>query len=161
VNETVRKLLFDECIGKPYIDALKIFGGNNRHPPFAEIFHLFDKFKPGEDDAVWIPQLANEEFILISADRAKRGRRKKSSNLPRLCAKYGLRHILLGGSLSQQKMFDKVLAVLSVWHEILAVGDSAAGTRYNLEHKTRGCATLVKKPAPENLVPMVPPGSLF
>lgn len=161
MNETARKLLFDECIGKPYIDALRLFVAENRHPPFVEISHLFEKFKPGEDDAVWIPKLAHEEFILISADRAKRGRRKKSSNLPRLCAKFGLRHVLLGGSLAQQKMFDKVLAVLSVWHEILAVGDSPAGTRYNLEHKSRGCATLLLKPRPENIVPMVPPGSLF
>jgi hypothetical protein len=158
VNPQRTRLLFDENFGRLHVEGLKQFLSLNRHEPRAEIVHLFERFAPGTRDSVWIPQAAKEGFVLISSDRGKQsGKRDK---LPRLCALHGLRHVLFGASMSGEKMFDKCLALLSVWYDVLDVADSDPGARFDLRSTKRGCARLESRPPPP-VDPRPGPGRLF
>ncbi len=141
------QLLFDECLGRPHVAALATFVKLAKHEPIINVIHLFDLFPAGTDDSIWIPATAQQGFLLVTADRHQKHSRRKHRDapLPLLCAQNGLRHVLLGGTASQQKMFDKMLTILSVWHQLPTVAASDPGSRFRLEHVARGVGRLVAK----------------
>ncbi len=76
------KFLFDECsIGKPALKALKAVLQFEGTPPNIE--HLLDKFPMSTFDIAWVPQIAEEGWIVISADRGKG--KKRGGKLPLVC----------------------------------------------------------------------------
>ncbi len=66
------KLLLDECLGRPIVqDINQMLSWDNPKPI---IHHLTNYFVPGELDPVWIPQVAAEGWIVLTADRGKKGK---------------------------------------------------------------------------------------
>jgi len=145
VNQKKPRLLFDECFGRPYVERMAQLVSYNPYRE-VEVRHFFEVFESGTPDEEWVPELAKQDFILISCDRGKK--KTKGRPLPPLCVEFGIRHILLTRGFEGQKMSDKVLAILSVWHELLAIADEPKGVRYNLEvlqSGTRGKGRLSRK----------------
>jgi hypothetical protein len=133
------KLLFDENFGKPLISALKQLVSVCREQ--VEIAHILDFYSQGQvDDDVWVRNLAND-WIVISADRA---RRRGGPKLPKICAEVGITHALLSSSLHQMKQFEKIRAVLSLWPELLNLTAAAPGSRYSIRKGSSGRPILVE-----------------
>lgn len=159
------RILFDECISKPAAMHLAAFFERDKGDFKAEIGHLFDLGLGGQWDEVWIPKIADQGWIVISADRGMGGI-KKGQPFPRVCLQYGVTHILLTQSVHARTMFDKILTLMSLWHEILTLRLVPGGSRYRLEPinltpAMKGRGRLVKKhvEVPTSLKP--PPEHLF
>lgn len=121
------RLLFDENFGKPLIAALKQLAIVCREP--TEISHILDFYLEGEaPDDIWIPRL-QEDWIIISADRA---RRCGGPKLPELCKAFGRTHVLLSKTLHHMKQFQKTRAIIGVWPELLKLANVPRGSCYSL-----------------------------
>jgi hypothetical protein len=108
-----------------------------------------------------VPEAGAEGWVVVSADRGKKGGKKKGEKLPRLCAVHHVTHILLSGGMMQQKQFDKMLAVLSVWYDLLRAAKGERGACYMLEPQTQGRGILRLKHVAEGQTPPPLPGRLF
>jgi hypothetical protein len=125
-------LLFDECfLGQLNIErelkpSLALFGGD------AELAHLFNKFSPGTEDHEWIPSIAREGWIVISADRGVNS--KVSEKLPLICREFGVTHVIASASLQKRPAYFKIEAITSSWPVLLGeVATSTRGTGYLLQ----------------------------
>lgn len=126
-----RKLLFDECIGRPLVENLREmvsqFPGTQH-----EIRHLLEFYEQGVWDEVWIPQVAKEDCVIVTGDRGG-VRGGKGDQLWKVCQKFQITHVVLSPRVNQRKSADKICTILSVWHELLEVFNSPRGSRWNLE----------------------------
>jgi len=125
----VIKVLFDENFGKPMISPLAALLSKSPFPPVA-IRHILDFYSQGTPDSAWIPQIAAEGWILISADR---GRRCGGPKLPLLCRQYHVTHVLLSGTIHSQSQYNKIVSVAAVWEDIVAAGEARKGSQYILK----------------------------
>jgi hypothetical protein len=96
----------------------------------SEIAHLLERFPPGMRDTEWIPQIAVEGWIVVSCDRGSHS--KAGEKLPQLCAEYGVSHVVMSRGMSNRTMHFRMLAVQSLWAEIVAVKDAPRGFGYSL-----------------------------
>jgi hypothetical protein len=126
----VAKLLIDECIGQPHALALAQMVALDRDVT-VEIEHVLKYQSQGTWDEVWIPELA-KEWLVITHDRGRR-RRGKGLQLSKVCLEHGISHVILGAAVAQRKSFHKLLTLMSVWYEVLAVAREAPGARYIIE----------------------------
>jgi hypothetical protein len=124
----VIKVFFDENFGRPTVRSLEGLLKNSLTPP-DEVAHVLDFYEPGTPDPEWLPRLAEEGWIVITADRAKRSGGPK---LPFLCAQLGITHVLLSGRIHKQPQFEKAVCVASVWDEIVAATAAPKGSRFIL-----------------------------
>jgi hypothetical protein len=128
------KLLLDECLGRPIVEDI------NRmlswDVPKPTIRHLTNYFVPGELDPVWIPQVAAEGWMILTADRGRKGKDK----LPAICIAYKVTHILMGPSMMKLKQSQKANAIISLWGKIKECAHAPKGSRFMMswinEHAT-------------------------
>lgn len=137
------RLFFDECIGRTIIEDIQPFLG---HSPFEfELAHIFDHYTKGEWDENWLPGL-EKDWIVITADRGKRGGLKKGRKLPAVCRALGITHIMLGPSVSQKSSFDKMNAIIGVWAQLPTVQAAPSGSPWLLTLGPSGHPLLRPKP---------------
>ncbi len=120
------KLLFDECLGKPLLEDIKRLLAWDIPPPVIE--HLLDFFNSGTCDSVWIPKVANEGWIILTADRGKKSSHMK---LPSICEAYKITHILMSASVLNLKQSQKANAIVAVWEEIKQCQEAPKGSRFH------------------------------
>jgi hypothetical protein len=125
--------------------------------------HVLTYQSQGVWDEDWIPRMASENWILITADKAKT-RKGKGEPLSAICVRCGVTHVVLSKAIGRRKSFERMLTVLSLWYEIVHLEYEPRGSRFmiepsgsGLEHRGRG--RLVKKPLP-SLRPPTPKGQL-
>lgn len=124
------RIIFDENFGAPHIERLKQYiAGQPRLD--ATVLHALSFQQQGVWDENWIPQKAQEGWIIISHDRGKQGW-KKGEPLPRVCIRHRVTHVLLSGSAAKRTMTDKIQIVLSVWPQILTLHSEPRGSRFLL-----------------------------
>src|SRR5437667_71826 len=88
------------------------------HEP-AEFRHLREYgIIDNADDSDWMPFVAENGFILITCDRAKRC---GGTKLPDCCVQHKVTHVMMMGRLSEESSLPKVCALLSVWRKLAAV----------------------------------------
>jgi len=121
------KLLFDENFGKPMIVAVTPF--LEKYQPKPVIAHLLDYFAAGVTDAMWIPKVATEGWIVVSGDR---GKKSGGAKLPEVCAAHAVTHVLLSGTLQNDRQFRKVQSIIAVWDELMQLTSCVKGSRYLL-----------------------------
>lgn len=121
-------ILFDECVTLPAIRAL--LATTDLDPTPTTIEHILDKFPRGTLDSVWVPQIAKESPIVVTADRGLRS--SKGGKLPALCEAFGVTHVVLSGALSQWPGFAKVRAILGNWDDIVQTANAPRGSRFSL-----------------------------
>ena len=127
------KLLFDECLGKPLLkDVQKLLAWDDPPPEFG---HLLDYFTQGVCDSVWIPLVAKDGWVIITADRAKKSKKIK---LPEICLNFKITHILLTGSIVRLKQSQKANAIIAVWEDIKKCPTAPKGSRFNLQMSHQG-----------------------
>jgi hypothetical protein len=111
------KFLFDENFGLPAIQRLRTFlSASADEESFPEIRHVLEYHDSGARDIEWIPKMAEEGWIVISADRGKKS--SGGEKLPKICVQYGITHVLLSASVHHRPTFDKMMTVLSVWADL-------------------------------------------
>ncbi len=135
------KFLFDECLPRPVVeshivDSLRLFGAG------AEIAHLLSRFPPGTPDRDWIPQIAREGWIIVTADAGKQS--KKSEKLPIICREQRVTHVILSRALHKRKAFDKCHAITGAWGDLLATPDAIPGTHFSLQLTHSHSVSLVR-----------------
>lgn len=127
------RLLFDECLPKPVVTRLVEFVKSKEYEGLI-IKHLFELAPSGTFDEVWIPQIKDEGWTVISADGGRTPNKKRGKKLPQLCIEYGITLIILSPAVHNRKSFDKARTIISVWDQILIATDpSKRGKRYMLE----------------------------
>jgi len=158
------KFLFDECtLSARAVGVLAQLLEFAIPASSATVQHKLNFHDDGEGiwDEVWIPEAAKEGWIIISADRGKKGGCKKGEKLPRVCRDVQVTHVLMSGGIMKRKQFDKVLSILSVWYELLGTAEAPGGTRFMLEPASPGRATLRHREPTIDPEDPPPPGCLF
>jgi hypothetical protein len=131
------KLIFDECLSRPIVEALRPFLEKSGVSLKTE--SVVETQRSGIADKVWIPKIAAEGgWIVISADRGKSNREKFSEKLPYLCRAHRVTHVLLSARVHELTLFAKGQALVAVWAEFLKVKSAVAGTRFMLKKRDRG-----------------------
>jgi hypothetical protein len=133
------KLIFDECLGEPVVEALRPFLEKSGVKLVA--MSVVSYQRAGVKDIEWIPKIAKEGgWVVLSADRGKRNRvgELPHEKLPFLCRTHRVTHVLLSGSLQSSKTFIKGQALVAVWREILTAATAPAGTRFVLTKRSGG-----------------------
>jgi hypothetical protein len=127
------RLLFDDCISKKAVIALKALADFTDGQ--VEVAHLADFALSGQRDDDWIPQIPDKTWIVVTTDRGKKNRGGK---LPLLCQRYGITHVMLTAAIHVRNTFEKIRALFGVWPELLAAASGPAGAGYILKAKNRG-----------------------
>ena len=131
MNETV-KLMFDENVGRGLVRALAGLAAFHQPPPVVS--HVLDfTGQEGEEDDVWIPKLAREKWVIISADQGHLG----GAKLPLVCKTWKITHVLIKGKLHHARQFEKARAILAVWPELLEAAKAIPGTEFRLHYAQR------------------------
>jgi hypothetical protein len=156
MNPTTAQFLFDECLGKPIVEPLRILVnmGKGEKP---ELKHILDFTASGTHDEVWVPQIAREGWSVITIDGGRQPNKQRGEKLPRLCARFNLTHVILSPAVHQRTAFEKLLTLLSVWYELIDIADDPAmkGRRYALEPLNsgeRGRGRLIPREIPLELL---------
>jgi len=138
LNDPIR-LLFDECLGKPLLrDIEKLLSWDRPKPTIS---HLLDYFQAGTCDSVWIPKVAQDGWVILTSDRAKRSTHAK---LPNICLEYQITHILMGPSILHLKQSQKANAIVALWEDIKKCNDAPKGTRFTMRLNSNGKPGLYK-----------------
>lgn len=138
-----KRLLFDECIGKPVMLQLLPLVS-----PGLEVHHLVDKFKRGEQDEDWIPQLGTEGgWVLITSDAGIHS--KAGQKLPDLCAEHKVTHLILSGKLHKKTTVEKITWIAAAWPFVEEIFSSPPGSRFRMRLKSckgKNAITVVVEP---------------
>lgn len=134
MSQTTAKLLFDECLGRPIIGPLRALIGMGKGEK-PELGHVLEFTAMGTRDEDWIPRIANEGWTVITADGGKTPNKQRGEKLPKLCAQYGVTHVILSSAIQTRTSFEKTLSVLSVWYELIKIAEDSdnRGKKYMLE----------------------------
>jgi len=134
------RILFDECVGKPVLDAIRPV--LRLRTETFEMEHVLNFQEQGVADEDWLPKYAGEGWIIITADRGMGGL-SKGEKLTIVCRKLAMTHITLSSKVHHKNNFDKTVAILSVWNDIInRVIHAEGGTRFSLRLTTSDSATL-------------------
>ena len=126
MSNPVRRLLFDECVGKPVMLKLQEFV-----PPGVELHHIIDKYAAGDKDEDWIPKLGTEGgWVVITSDAGKNS--KVGQKLPDLCVIHKVTHVILKGQLHHKTTLEKISLIAAAWPLLENVFLSTYGSRYFL-----------------------------
>ena len=98
-----------------------------------EFFHLQEYARKGTPDSEWLPERAQDGWMLITADLARKAKGKgRENNLAMLCRVYKMTHIVLGPSIHRMKQFDKMRAIFTVWDDLKKAFRAERGSRFVL-----------------------------
>ncbi|HZM01689.1 MAG TPA: hypothetical protein VFC44_01585 [Candidatus Saccharimonadales bacterium] len=146
------KLLVDECLAPRVVEDLEKMLKWDSPPP--QIRHLTEYFKRGTRDDSWIPEIANEGWVILSADRGK----KSGPKLPAICVAYHVTHILVGPSILHLKQFQRIQLIISSWNEIRKCAEAPQGSRFALRLNSKRNGAFLKQLLVETNEPEPPGG---
>ena len=125
------RFLFDECVSLPSFDQLcEHLKGST---PAVELAHVIQWDLAGKRDEEWVPAIADQGWIVISADRG-RGGLGRGQKLPHLCLVNRVTLIALSKAIHHQKSAEKLQSILAAWPQILKASHAARGTRFTLRY---------------------------
>jgi hypothetical protein len=132
------KLIIDECLSEPVVESLRPF--LVKAGVSFDLQSVVKYQREGVADKVWIPKIAADGgWVVISSDRGKRNKSEKvDEKLPYLCRLHRVTHVLLSGTIHNEKAFAKGQALVAVWQQLLEAGDVKRGTRFKLRRRS-GC----------------------
>jgi len=128
------KLLFDECLPRGLITTLPPLTQHIAPQFSVELDHVLNLFGAGTPDSVWVPKIANEQWIVVSADRA-RGR-GGLNHLQNVCDAFSVTHVLLSVGMHQSKTATKVSALIGVWDQLCSLNAAPKGSKWKLRQTT-------------------------
>jgi hypothetical protein len=122
------KILFDECLSQPAVKQIsdfESFGG-----AMVEIAHVLDRFPRGTLDRDWIPQIASESWLVVSADRGRGS--AKGGKLPFLCRELLVTHLVLGSGFNKRSMHFKMQEIVAKFERIAAICQAPRGSGFSI-----------------------------
>jgi hypothetical protein len=130
----ILKLFFDQCLSKRLAqNLLDVFGEDY---PDLQTKHLSEIFANDTSDAVWLPQLAEEEnWIVVTSDQ---GRESKKPQLPILCADLKITHLVISGKILSAGLMGHKHAFYCMWPLIVKIPLLPKGARIDMKFKTVG-----------------------
>jgi hypothetical protein len=131
-------ILVDMCfLGWPAVEELR----RTIHlPEGSRLEHLLGLYQQQNIlDEIWVPRIAQEGWMVLSADRGKRCGGEK---LPKLLVQYEIRHILVSGRLHNMRLDQKLRVIIDLWDRILQAYDSPPGSRFLLQMDRNQCPVL-------------------
>jgi len=134
------KLFFDNCIGTSISRSIGNVIDFHRLKP--KVKHIQDFFDASITDDKWIPAIADENWIVITSDKAKR---RGGAKLPSICKRYDVTHILISGKLHNAPQFEKARAIISLFPQIVSAAEEPSGTRYSMRYTGERSLMLEKK----------------
>jgi hypothetical protein len=138
VTETA-KFLFDECVSKPAMDKWNEYFRGTFYR--VEGKHVYDFQFSGIHDEVWIPSIAADGYIIITADGGRNGR-KKGEKLPRLCVQFGITHVVMTPSIHHKRVIEKTSILISVIADLVKLPLAPKGSRFSLRLSNSGAPVL-------------------
>jgi hypothetical protein len=124
------KFIIDEnSLGIPATDSLKELLSFS--PDDAEIDHVIRRFGAGTPDEEWIPRLAEDGWVVITADAGKN--RSSGRKLPDVCKEFRITHVIIAPGLHKRNNFCKQRAIVDNWERLLAAAEAPRGSRYSLK----------------------------
>ena len=119
-----------------------------------EISHVLDLTAAGTRDEVWIPRISREAWTVLTVDGGRTPNKLRGEKLPSLCARMAVTHVILSPAVHMRTSFEKLLTILSVWYELIALAEDrdGRGNRYLLEPMQRGHGRLVGRTIPPELL---------
>lgn len=92
-----------------------------------DLRHIFDFFPSGVADDDWVPTFQPLNFVVVTADRA---RRYGGPKLPHLLKSHGITHVLLSKRLHHLKGLDKAICILKSVALLEGIKSAKRGSRY-------------------------------
>jgi hypothetical protein len=84
-----------------------------------------------------VPKLANEGWIVITADGGKGGK-SKGEKLPKLCHLNKITHVILSSKIHHKPVFEKTRCLIAVWNDIIRLPEEPPGSRFSLRATASG-----------------------
>jgi len=139
------KLFFDECLSKRL--PTRLIELYLEDYPHLETTHLTNRYASGTKDSEWIPMLAKEDWILVTADAGK----SRQEKLPILCAEFEITHIIISSTILKSRYMRHKEAFYCLWPQIAQVPLLPKGTRisfrlHHYKHTTLPRLEIDKKP---------------
>ncbi len=116
-------------------------------PHSVEAKHVTDFQFNGIHDEIWIPQIAADGYIVITADAGKGGT-GKGEKLPRVCVVHKVTHLIFSTNVHRKKTFEKTTILIQVIDEIVKLACEPKGSRFQLRLTTAGNPTICKIESP-------------
>ena len=120
------KLFFDENMPLRFTERLLELYLEDY--PDLQTDHIINRHKCGMGDREWIPEIAQENWIIVTADAGKSSKEK----LPEICTDCGVRHIILSPTLHNAPYKAKKEAFYCLWRHIAKIPRLPRGTRISL-----------------------------
>ena len=124
------------------MDGLAKWLETSLNPP--ELKHIYDFQMSSTRDEVWVPKLANEGWIVVTADGGKGGK-GKGEKLPKLCHLNKITHIILSSTLHHKPVFEKTRCLIAVWNDIVRLPEEPPGSRFSLRATMSGSSVQLVK----------------
>jgi hypothetical protein len=145
VNKPAAKFLFDECVSRSLMNRLATFLAETECS--CEFAYLMDRFPAGSKDEDWLPRIAAEDWVVITADRGKQTKGGADKRLPAICMRLEITHVIIGAGLHQLPINPKLRAFVGIWDSILRAVESPRGSRISIFNNAQGnWQTKVTKP---------------
>lgn len=120
----------------------------------VELQHAIRLGYGGKKDEVWVPQIADEGWMVITADDGRRPTPGSGEKLPVLCRKWGVTYAVFSRSIRKKTAWDKVQALVEVWGDIPAMRDAPRGSGFSIRPtKTGHYGLVLLRPGQEPFVP--------
>jgi hypothetical protein len=94
--------------------------------------HAVRKGFGGMNDEDWIPLIANEGWVIITADSGKQTRQAKGKKLPAVCKEWRVTYAACSPAIVHFNSFEKYRLMLGLWDSLIALKDSPRGTGYSI-----------------------------
>ena len=143
MSDAVR-LFFDENIGSRIYKALVELLNFNKTTRIETAHLVLNYHWEGQWDGSWTPKLKDENWVVISADRGRKGARK-GTPLPVVCKENDITHVLISGKLHKRQQFEKACALIEVREKLFALGSEPKGSCWLLQMGSGGPAKLKRK----------------
>jgi hypothetical protein len=111
----------------------------------VQLAHVTTYLRKSIPDDEWIPRIASEGWIVITADRGNVGRRKTGRKLPELCVEFKVTHVLVSPRIGQMSGFDKARHIVNTWPQMLALADAPRGSRFRMRMNNKGTAAVIER----------------
>jgi hypothetical protein len=132
VPQPPSRFLFDECISLPSFE--KLCKHVRALPDPAELTHLVEWEWSGTRDEEWIPKIAADGWVVVSADKGRKSELAKGRKLTAVCVALGVTHVLVSQAIHRKKSDEKAAIFVNAWPIIAKAAEAPAGTRFSLRY---------------------------
>jgi PIN like domain len=142
VRKPPDRFLFDECINLPSFEKLCEHVAALPEP--AELAHLLRWEWAGALDDEWIPKIAADGWVVVSADKGRKSQLAKGRKLTTVCASFQVTHILVSQAIHRQTSAAKAAIFIDAWPLVARATAAPRGTRFSMRYEGKAKKIVLK-----------------